>query len=530
MQQLLAVWTAQSVARRVVALAAALAMFLAVLGLGRMASNPTMALLYAGLEGAAAGEVVQALEQRGVAYEVRGDSIFIDAAQRDAMRMTLATEGLPANGAAGYELLDGLTGFGTTSQMFDAAYWRAKEGELARTIMANPGIRAARVHISAAPQVPFRAALAPSASVAVTGSGGSISAAQAKAIAFLVSSAVAGLTPENVSVVDAVAGLVDLEDDPAAPAAASGREQELKHNVERLLEARVGAGRAIVEVRLETVTEQEQITERRFDPEGRVAISSETEERSNSSNDSGGAAVTVASNLPEGDAGSNSSSSSQNSESRERINYEVSEVQREVLKAPGAIRRLSVAVLVDGLRSTAADGTAQWEPRSEEEMAQLRELVETAVGYDSARGDVITLKSLQFEPMAEFGTAASASFLDQVNLMSLVQMAVLAIVVLVLGLFVLRPIMSGRALAPDPRDARLALPNGNPGTSRSTVLTGEIDDTPYDNADMPVISSAEGDDGRADDPVGRLRKLIEERQDETMEILRSWMEDSEEPA
>ena len=151
MQNILSLWSALDMRRRIVVIGATIAMFLAVLGLSRMANTPNMALLYAGLDSSAAGEIVAALEQRGVAYEVRGDSISVDSTQRDALRMTLASEGLPTTGAAGYELLDGLSGFGTTSQMFDAAYWRAKEGELARTILANPQIRAARVHIAQAP-------------------------------------------------------------------------------------------------------------------------------------------------------------------------------------------------------------------------------------------------------------------------------------------------------------------------------------------------------------------------------------------
>ncbi|PIV75042.1 MAG: hypothetical protein COW55_07070, partial [Rhodobacteraceae bacterium CG17_big_fil_post_rev_8_21_14_2_50_65_11] len=151
LQNLVALWTALDGRRRTIVIGATIAMFLAILGLSRMAATPSMALLYAGMDSSAAGQVVAALEQRGVAYEVRGDSIHVDASQRDALRMTLAAEGLPATGAAGYELLDGLSGFGTTSQMFDAAYWRAREGELARTILANPQIRAARVHIAQAP-------------------------------------------------------------------------------------------------------------------------------------------------------------------------------------------------------------------------------------------------------------------------------------------------------------------------------------------------------------------------------------------
>jgi len=155
-QNLMSIWAGLGLGRRLFVLGATLAVFLAVLALARMAGGPQMVLLYAGLDGRAAGEVVAALDTRGVDYSVRGDSIYVDVNQRDALRMALAGEGLPSAGGAGYELLDTLSGFGTTSQMFDAAYWRAKEGELARTILAMPGVRAARVHISQGPEDPFR--------------------------------------------------------------------------------------------------------------------------------------------------------------------------------------------------------------------------------------------------------------------------------------------------------------------------------------------------------------------------------------
>ena len=144
MQQLLSVWTTLDPRRRIIVVLATVAMFATVLALSRMATAPGMSLLYAGLESSAAGEVVATLEQRGVSYEVRGGTIFVDSSRRDELRMTLASEGLPTNNSAGYELLDSLSGFGTTSQMFDAAYWRAKEGELARTIISSPHIRGAR--------------------------------------------------------------------------------------------------------------------------------------------------------------------------------------------------------------------------------------------------------------------------------------------------------------------------------------------------------------------------------------------------
>ena len=134
MQQLISFWTGLDARRKVVMLLALGAVVATVMGLSRLATAPNYTLLYSGLEAGAAGEVVAALEQRGVQYQVRGGSIFVDAIQRDQLRMTLASEGLPMLSGQGYALLDKLSGFGTTSQMFDAAYWRAKEGELARTI------------------------------------------------------------------------------------------------------------------------------------------------------------------------------------------------------------------------------------------------------------------------------------------------------------------------------------------------------------------------------------------------------------
>ena len=538
MQQIANIWTALDNRRRIIVAMATIAMFAAVLALARMTSSPTMTLLYAGLENGAAGEVVSALEQRGVAYDVRGGSIFVESTRRDELRMTLASEGMPANSGKGYELLDGLTGFGTTSQMFDAAYWRAKEGELARTIVSHPSVSAARVHIASTGTNPFQRDVRPTASVAVTTNDGGITPKHARALRFLVASAVTGLSPEEVSVIDSKGGLIGAAEE--APAnTADDRADALRQRVQRLLEARVGPGNAVVEVSVDTITHSESIRERRIDPQSRVAISTDTEERSNSASDQGGGDVTVASNLPQGDAGAGDSSSSQTSETRERINYEISQTEREVTQIPGAIKRLTVAVLVNGTTATDAAGAEQFQPRSEEELEALHELVASAVGYDESRGDVITLKTMQFEPLTEAGSVAEQSFMDRMALdvMSIIQAAVLAIVALILGLFVVRPLLSKPPesalpqLAPPPEGA-LEEPEA------LTPLTGEIDEGPIDPAQMTFVadSFADASDGlpalmgEPEDPVERLRNLIGERQEETVEILRSWLEGEEENA
>ncbi|MCB1343192.1 MAG: flagellar M-ring protein FliF, partial [Pseudooceanicola sp.] len=118
MQQIITAWSGMDLRKRIVVVAATLAVAATLWAMSRIASAPTMTLLYAGLENGAAGDVVRALEQRGVQFEVRGGSIYVPSTDRDELRLTLASEGLPMTGGRGYELLDSLNGFGTTSQMF----------------------------------------------------------------------------------------------------------------------------------------------------------------------------------------------------------------------------------------------------------------------------------------------------------------------------------------------------------------------------------------------------------------------------
>jgi len=541
LQQIIDVWNALDTRRRVIVLVATAAVFAAVLGLARMASSPNLTLLYAGLENGAAGDVVAALEQRGVSYDVRGGAIFVESGRRDELRMTLASEGLPATSTKGYELLDSMSGFGTTSQMFDAAYWRAKEGELARTIQAHPAITGARVHIASTGSNPFQRDVDPSASVMLSNSSGGLTARHARGLRYLVASAVTGLAPEDVSIIDSTGGLIGVADD-APSNTTEDRAEAMRKRVQRLLEARVGQGNAVVELSLDTVTRTEAIRERRIDPQSRVAISTDSEERTNTSSDEGGGDVTVASNLPDGEAGGGDSSSSQSSETRERVNYEVSETEREVTVAPGAVKRLTVAVLVNGTVTTNADGTEVFTPRPEEEMTALRELVASAVGFDEDRGDVITLKTMQFETALPSGTNAEPSFFSGLglDLMSIIQAAVLGLVALVLGLFVVRPVL----MKPSSQPAALSPPDNSDaatGDDPARVLTGEIDDGRGDAAAMPLVtgpdSTTETEEAgvpalsrNGEDPAERLRNLIGERQQETVEILRNWLEGEEENA
>lgn len=518
--QFLSAWEAMEPRKRGIAAIAAVLTFLAVIGLARVSTSPSMALLYAGLDPSSAGQIVTQLEQSGVAFEVRGEGIYVDSAQRDQLRLSLAGQGLPEGSTQGYEILDNLSGFGTTSEMFDAAYWRAKEGELARTVQASPNVKTARVHIANPIRRIFDRSQKTTASVTVSLAGSGLSRPQAEAIRYLVSSSVSSLSPQSVTVIDASNGVVlaagsedsafGSNDDP------STRADMLKENIERLLSARVGEGRAIVEVMIDANMDSETITERVLDPTSQVAISADSSEKNQQQSGTAGGAVTVASNLPDGDAANGGGqSNSTNAESRERINYDVSEVRRERVIHPGEIRKISVAVLVDGITTPVEGGDPTWEPRSDEELEALRELVQSTIGFDQARGDNVTIQTLQFSQIATMGTAASSGLMTflAANAMNLVQLIVFAIVALVMGLFVLKPMFATPGLPPD------GLPLGTAGEA----ISGEID--PVDQSGNPaaLIDVTAEDESQLEE----LRNTISSRSEESSQLLRQWIETPE---
>ncbi|WP_339640528.1 flagellar basal-body MS-ring/collar protein FliF [Jannaschia helgolandensis] len=553
MENLTTFWQGQDKRRLGVLAVATLLAFLSVFFLTRLATAPRMELLFARLDPSAAAEVIANLDTRGVAYEIKGDSIYVDGAERDELRMQLAGEGLPRMDGTGYELLDGLSGFGTTSQMFDAAYWRAREGELTRTILASPGVKLARVHLATADSSPFSRDRTATASVTVQMTSGAVGSSLARAVQSLVAGAVRNLVPEDVTVIDAASrrvvggGAVDTEAEER-----DSRIAEMRAAVENLLTARVGDGRFVVEVAVETRKDRETITERVLDPDSRVVVSTDTEERTASDRGGAGAGVTVASNLPEGDAADGGGSESSNAETRERVNYDFSATQRQIERAPGAIDRLTVAVMVDGLREPAADGTIAWAPRTGEELSVIRELVESAVGFRADRGDVVTVRTMQFEQLDELGNVApglSLPWLSGGQVTQMVTAGLLALVAIGVMAFVVRPVLNrvmtpqltNRSAAastalgpPSANSAAAPLELSAPGAVKPTPLS-DLGDLP-DMGDLPDLSDLSAlqtlserdkeDVTSSDDPVDRLRRLITDRREETIEVLRGWMDDT----
>lgn len=463
--------------------------------------SPSYVLLYAGLDRSASGDVLGALDQRAVPYQIKNDAIFVPADQRDALRMALAAEGLPKNSVEGYEILDGLSGFSTTSQMFDAAYWRAKEGELARTIMVSPQITSARVHISHTPSFSFQNRATPKASVAIVTPSGGLSAHHATALRYLVSAAVTGMAPDDVSIIDEQAGLISDPANRSLSMAAMDRSADLRAKVERILEPHLGVGNAVVEVSVDTETQQQSIVQKTIDPKSRVAISTQKVENIKSSENSGASAVSVASNVPDAQGVGQNGAKSQNNEVRETTNYEISQTQSEIIKQPGDIKRITVAVALNQTALAGSDA-ADLAPQ----LDKVRALVASAVGLQPERGDAVTVEVLEFQPIVPIdGTAAvGGAWLDRLDVTQIIQVAIAALAFVLIALLVIKPLFARPLIAQN-------FPSTDP---MAPTLTGDIDiDTQTPAKALPSNATE------------RLRQMIGDRQGDTVEILRNWLEE-----
>lgn len=515
MERLLSNWKSLSPQKQAIAIAVTLIVALATIFLAQTASRPPMALLYSGLDPQSAGEVLAALESKGVKSEVRGDAIYVPKNRRDAVRLELATDGLPAQGQAGFEIFDAMNSFATTSEMFDAAYWRAEEGELARTILATPGVKAARVHLAVPKIAPFeRSGAAPSGSVTVTMSRGMLTHEQAQSIRFIVALAVPRLDPDMVAVIDSAAGVILAPNEKSRPAedlaTINAREAAVEQRLTRLLEARVGAGNARVSVSIELDQDTETVIERIVDPQKRALTERAAVERTESG--SAGGVVTVASNLPEGDAGGAAAPDrSSSNETNETTKFDVSETKRERVSAPGAVKRIQVAVLVNQLPAPAEDAgderPAAAGKRSDVEIEALRKLVSAAVGFDATRGDIVTIESMEFDrPEEEGSLVVKSGIFDYfaANAIALLQLIIPALVALILALFVLKPILtSGAGGGRDQAKTQTA-----PGVSQ-------------------IAAPASADAARAKSPIELLQRVAMEEKDASTSVLQAWFEESE---
>lgn len=424
-------------------------------------------VLYGNLAESDAGSIVQKLKEMKVPYRIEAGSVLVPSERVYDLRLQLAAQGLPHGGGIGFELFD-KTGLSTTDFVQRLNYRRALQGELARTINSFAEVEQCRVHLAIPEKTLFfKESDRATASVLVKLRGGrTLAQSQVQGIVHLVSSSVEGLNPKDVTVIDSRGEMLTSPTDDIAGLSSSqleyqrGFEKDIESRVIGILEPLAGKNRVRARVTASLDFTKIEKTEERFDPDGQVVRSEQKSLEKNTAGGTGGVPG-VASNLP-GKTGAQtapSQSQSQSQRQQETINYEISRVTSRVINAPGEVKRLSVAVIVDGSYA-AEQGSAEkkYVPRSEEDLKRYQDLVRNAIGYTADRGDEVQVVNMQFEgiPHEEFAS-------HEREYLPLILMAARYVVPLVAVLFfifmVLKPLLKTLSSRPEAgQSPQLALP------------------------------------------------------------------------
>ncbi|WP_262690913.1 flagellar basal-body MS-ring/collar protein FliF [Kordiimonas aestuarii] len=421
--------------------------------IGRWQTAP-MTTLYSDLDPANAATIVQRLEGEQIPYETDagGRILRVPRDQVDRLRLTLAGEGLTGS-VVGKEIFDQDSGFGRTSFELNVNYVRAVEGEIARTIKYLGSVSEARVHIVMPERRPFqREASEPTASIMIRTNGASLGRQQAQAIQALVATAVPGLSPERVTISDTSGRL--LVDGAAERGKLGGfsnieearlaKERLYRDKIEQLLARRVGDGRVRAEVAVSMDTSRTTTSQVSYDPDAQVILSQNVVEEESQDGDQVGGQVTMGNNLPDAQGlGGNPSNVAK--KTQETTNFENSKTETVTVQEPGKLTQIRVAVLVDGERTLDEEGnTTAYQERSAEEIAQLQNLVLTAIPYDEDRGDQVTVASMRFvdpEPFSESEAGFNLFGLNKQDLLEILTEGGVFVSVILIILLVVRPLV-----------------------------------------------------------------------------------------
>jgi flagellar M-ring protein FliF len=495
------------------------------------------AVLYTDLEMEDAKQIVQHLETANIKYRLtkNGTEILVPEEDVNKMRIDTADLAMASKGSnVGYEIFDNTDALGSTNFVQNVNLIRALEGELARTIRSVDHIKSARVHLVLPKREMFsREEQMPTASVVIKTDGGKLSLESIHSIQQLIAAAVPKLDVKNVSIVDSAGNLLtnNFEDEEAVTVAnneALRLEQERKMSlqVQNLLEKSVGEGKVRAQVNLDMDFDQIVTNEEIYDPDSQV-VRSQATVTDNSTTDNVEQPVSVAQNIPNGDmVAAGTGSVSRKSRTEETVNYEISKVVRNKVKNSGTIKRLGVAVIVDGIYERNAEGKVVYRDRTPEEMEQIRSLVKSAVGFDAERGDMVEVANMKFasnQPEIETVSEVLIMGFTKDELIRIAEGIGVAIVAILVILLVIRPLINnafetntangeGRLLGDNAEEDNLLLSNF------LNEEDGEIDEL----INMNKI------DGRI--KVSSLKKIndiVEKNPDAAVNIIRGWLYSSD---
>jgi flagellar M-ring protein FliF len=519
--------------------AALTAFFLYVAG---VISEPPKSILFSGLEARDAAAVTSKLDAMNVPYDAKGDggTILVPADQVTKLRMQLAQENLPAAGV-GYEIFDKSDAFGTTAFVQNINRLRALEGELARSIQTIDGIESVRVHLVIPERQIFsRDAQTPSASVVVK-TRAVLARGQVQAIQHLVAAAVASLSPDRVAIIDdrgnlLAGGQEKTGDDATADSEEQNTtdfEDRMRLRIESIVASIVGQGHVRVQVTADMDYNHTSETSEKYDPDSKVVRSTQTvEQNATDTTGSGSGAVSVGNALPgQQAAGSGDNVKSNSGHTEETTNYEINKTVTTSTVDAGTVKKLSVAVAVDG----APEPGGADKPRSAQDMKKIETLVKSAIGYDAGRGDLVQVVNMAFAHIdTDVGTPAPAPLLglDGADWFKIIEAAILSITALLIGLFVMRPLIArmfapfsltaapGQIASGTPAAGQLAAPSAQGGDAAAQQGHGPMQ-IPPPRESMIDVSRIEGQ--VRESSVKKVGEVVQAHPEEALAILRSWL-------
>jgi len=497
---------------------------------------PTMTTLFTDMTLQDSTAVTRELDQRGVKYDLRSDggTVMVPKEQVLRLRMELAGKGLPQGGGVGYEIFDKTDSLSATSFVQNVNQLRALEGELARTIRSLDRVQNARVHLALPEKQLFQREKKEARASIVLKVRGELEAGQVRAIRHLTATAVEGLKPDRVSVVDEAGRLLaDGAGDAQDTAVAASEKQQtyerrLRTQIEEIVASVVGRGRAQVQVSAEMDFNRIQQTQESFDPESRVVRSTQTRAENNVSNEAREGQVTVQNELPGANAQGAAGQREASQKNEETVNYEISKTVRTEVIEGGRIKRMSVAVLVDGNYVRGANGQQDYAARPQDELDRIGALVRSAIGFDQKRGDTIEVVNLRFAEAPTVADIKEQTMFERLFSFSkddtfrVLELGVLGLVTVFVFLFVVRPLMA--TIARPDKEAKTVMvqgPNGQMVTVQAPAALAAPEASPTSTEQMIEMSQINGAiQARSIEKVGEVGS---KNPQETVAILRQWI-------
>jgi flagellar M-ring protein FliF len=499
-------------------------------------STPDYQVLFSNLSQEDAGEMVAKLKEKRIPFELSpgGTSILVPKEKVYDVRLALAAEGLPKGGGVGFEVFD-RTSLGTTDFVQKLNYQRAMQGELARTIKQIKEVEQARIHIVTPKESLFvEEQKRPTASVFLkTRSGMSLSASQVEGIVHLVASAIEGLDPGHITVVDTSGRVLSKRQDSSLIGQMTTNQLEYQRNLEEgykrkiqgMLEEMLGLNKAIARVSADLDFQQIDITEERFDPNG--VVRSEQKNSEKSSSNSGVKATETKSENPAEQPTARTRArapqepaakvpapapapfqNNQAERQNEIRNFEISKINKHIKNPVGSVKKLSVAVIVDGSYKEAADAkggakTRQFIPRPREEMEKLENIVKTAMGYDESRGDQVEVVTMPFSWAVAEEEPKAVSGIPWKEYLLVAYKPVVSLVLAVLFIFfVVRPLLKRKPYAP----------------GEAPLLAGNA---------TPALAAEGGPALKAGDIREQTLQLAQGNPSKTVGIVKTWLNEKE---